>query len=160
MFNIKPFQPNDLTGIRHLILPIQQQEFGLPVTWEDQTDLHNIPAFYWRGAGEFWVASADGIVIGTIALIDIGNSIGVIRKMFVAADWRGRGHGVAARLLDVLVDHSKTNGIKQLLLGTTDKFLAAHRFYERNGFSMIDSAYLPHAFPRMAVDTRFYQRTL
>jgi hypothetical protein len=37
---------------------------------------------------------------------------------------------------------------------------AAHRFYERNGFDEIDARALPASFPRMAVDTRFYQRTL
>lgn len=42
-------------------------------------------------------------------------------------------------------------------LGTTAKFLAAHRFYEKNRFDLVDAADLPQSFPRMAVDTRFYK---
>jgi len=42
-------------------------------------------------------------------------------------------------------------------LGTTPEFLTAHRFYEKNGFSLIDLEDLPESFPRMDVDTRFYR---
>ncbi len=34
-----------------------------------------------------------------------------------------------------------------------EEFLAAHRFYERNGFQRISDAELPPAFPKMAVDS-------
>ena len=51
-------------------------------------------------------------------------------------------------------------GLQEILLGTTDKFLAAHRFYERQGFTAVALADLPASFPRMAVDTRFYRRAL
>ena len=37
---------------------------------------------------------------------------------------------------------------------------AAHRFYEKQGFTLIDPAELPASFPRMAVDSRFYRREL
>jgi RimJ/RimL family protein N-acetyltransferase len=47
-----------------------------------------------------------------------------------------------------------------VLLGTTERFHAAHRFYERNGFKRIAVIDLPATFPRMAVDTRFYRRYL
>jgi hypothetical protein len=47
--------------------------------------------------------------------------------------------------------------VKEVFLGTTEKFLAAHRFYERNGFQQIPATELPPAFPKMAVDTRFYR---
>lgn len=42
-------------------------------------------------------------------------------------------------------------------LGTTERFLAAHRFYEKNGFVLVDRSALPASFPLMAVDSRFYR---
>jgi RimJ/RimL family protein N-acetyltransferase len=51
-------------------------------------------------------------------------------------------------------------GLRELYLGTTEKFLAAHRFYEKNGFGRVGLESLPEAFPRMFLDTRFYRRTL
>jgi len=157
---IRPYGPGDMPGVRHLILPIQQEEFGVPITWEDQPDLHDIPAFYRRGGGEFWVAEAVGKIVGSIALIDIGGAMAVIRKMFVEAEWRGKVYGIAQKLLDGLIMHARSHGIKHIFLGTTEKYLAAHRFYERNQFSHIQATDLPPAFPRIAVDTRFYHLPL
>jgi hypothetical protein len=48
--------------------------------------------------------------------------------------------------------------MRELYLGTTERFLAAHRFYEKNGFARVDPASLPKAFHRMSVDTRFHFR--
>jgi N-acetylglutamate synthase-like GNAT family acetyltransferase len=99
-------------------------------------------------------------VVGTVALLDIGNHQGALRKMFVHASYRGPGHGVSARLLETLLAWSRAQGVKDVYLGTTEKFLAAHRFYERNGFQLIAAKELPPSFPKMAVDSRFYRRTL
>lgn len=156
--HIRPARAADGDAIVALILPIQQQEFGIAVTREGQPDLADIDGFYRRGAGDFWLACAGERVVGSIALLDIGQGQAALRKMFVARDFRGRDHGVAQRLLDHLVAESAARGLREIFLGTTAQFLAAHRFYEKNGFSQIDRADLPTAFPVMAVDSRFYVR--
>jgi N-acetylglutamate synthase-like GNAT family acetyltransferase len=117
----------------------------------------DIPNFYQKGAGQFWVALDQDAVVGSIGLLDIGAGEAALRKMFVAATHRGRAHGVAAQLLGTLLDHARKNGLKTIYLGTTEKFLAAHRFYEKSGFELIEPNSLPAAFPRMAVDKRFYR---
>ena len=119
-----------------------------------------IRAFYQQGHGNFWVAEAGGAVVGSIGLRDIGGGMGALRKMFVAQAWRGRTHGVAQGLLDALLQWATVQQLAQIYLGTTAQFLAAHRFYEKNGFTELARADLPPAFPVMAVDTRFYVRLL
>lgn len=153
---IVSFAPADAAGVLALILPIQQAEFGIAVTAADQPDLAEIPAFYQCGAGGFWVARAEGRVVGSLGLKDIGGGRGALRKMFVAAPWRGGVHGIAPALLAAALAAARAGGLREVLLGTTEKFLAAHRFYERNGFRAVAAADLPPEFPRMAVDTRFY----
>ncbi|MGZ8552388.1 MAG: GNAT family N-acetyltransferase, partial [Chitinophagaceae bacterium] len=69
-----------------LILDIQRNEFGVAITLEDQPDLENIPSFYQKNDGNFWVAVVENTVAGTIALLDIGNARGALRKMFVHKD--------------------------------------------------------------------------
>ena len=160
MIEIVPFASQHLEGVGTLIVGIQRDEFQIQITLEDQPDLRNIPTFYQRGAGNFWVAVSEGEVVGTIALLDLGNNQGALRKMFVHASYRGPGHGVSARLLDTLLEWSRARGVNDIYLGTTEKFLAAHRFYERNGFRQLPANELPPGFPKMAVDTRFYRRTL
>jgi N-acetylglutamate synthase-like GNAT family acetyltransferase len=49
------------------------------------------------------------------------------------------------------------HNIQAIYLGTTEKFLAAHRFYEKNKFTQISKELLPERFPIMKVDTRFYE---
>lgn len=157
---IRAFRPGDEQGVIGVILPIQREEFGVAITAADQPDLAAIPDFYQSGKGGFWVAVKDRHIVGTIGLKDIGDDEAALRKMFVAAEVRGKEFGVAARLLDTLMAHASNAGLKAIILGTTDKFLAAHRFYEKNGFVEIAAEDLPASFPRMAVDTKFYRRTV
>ncbi len=161
MVRIQPFEPRYREGVAQVIVPIQTEEFGVAVTYEQQPDLHDIPGFYQKGAGDFWVAlnQADEVV-GTAALLDIGEGQAALRKMFVAVDYRGQPHGVARRLLETLLAHAYERGLRALYLGTTDKFLAAHRFYEKNGFRRVEADTLPASFPRMDVDSIFYRHDL
>lgn len=156
MIDIVPFSDAWQSDVVDLILPIQRDEFGFPSTVESQPDLLDIPNFYQSGAGGFWVA-LDGLqVVGTIALRDIGNRQGVLRKMFVRATHRGKAHAVAGQLLGHLVEASQGK-LSDIFLGTTERYVAAHRFYEKNGFDRIAESALPVAFPRLAASTRFYQ---
>jgi N-acetylglutamate synthase-like GNAT family acetyltransferase len=162
---ITRFEPRWSHAVAELIVPIQRDEFGIAITYAEQADLADIPGFYQRGAGEFWLAIDEAeAVVGSIALLDIGEGDGALRKMFVRYDERGAavapGGGVAERLLRTLVEHARSHGLRRIWLGTTDKFLAAHRFYEKHGFERVDPASLPESFPRMRQDTRFYGLTL
>lgn len=160
MIEIVPFSPEHTDGVVSVILPIQRDEFGIPITLEAQPDLLDIPGFYQRGAGNFWVALAGNRVVGTIALLDIGNHQAALRKMFVAAAQRGGEHGVARQLLDTLATRCRAHDVREVYLGTTAGFLAAHRFYGKNGFVEVARNDLPGSFPVMAVDTRFYRLAL
>lgn len=157
---IRRFSPADEQGVIDVILPIQRQEFGIAITAEDQPDLRAIPEFYQTGQGQFWVAVIGDRIVGTLALKDIGGGEAALRKMFVASDFRGRDYGVAARLLAALLAYAERQQIAAIFLGTTEKFLAAHRFYEKNGFVEVAPADLPESFPLMGVDTKFYVRRL
>ena len=158
--DVVPYSETMQSSVLDLIVSIQREEFGFDIDAGDQPDLTSIPGFYQVGAGGFWVAQADGEVVGTIGLRDIGNGQGALRKMFVRASHRGARYAVASRLLQHLVRSAASRDVRELYLGTTERFLAAHRFYEKNGFSRVPADSLPPSFPRMSLDTRFYLRTL
>lgn len=142
-----------------LILSIQNDEFGIPVTINDQPDLQTVGSFYQTGKGNFWIAVKDGEVVGTISIKDIGADGVALRKMFVHPAYRGKQAGVARQLLQTVFDWGEAKALKDIYLGTTDKFLAAHRFYEKHGFQRVDQAALPDTFPLMKVDSIFYHYT-
>lgn len=157
---IRPFETSDTAGVTNLIVGIQRGEYEIAITAADQPDLASIPEFYQTGAGNFWVAVAGDEVVGTLGLRDIGDGDVALRKMFVAAPYRGEPHRVAQRLLDAALAWAAEKNIRNIFLGTTSRFLAAHRFYEKNGFALVPRESLPETFPVMAVDTRFYRRSL
>ena len=143
--------------VSDLILRIQKDEFGIPITLELQPDLHEISAFYQTNRGNFWVAKIDDKIIGTISLLDIGNRNGALRKMFVDKDYRGKEFAIGQKLFNTLVDSARISGIREIFLGTTEKFVRAQRFYEKNGFIEILKQELPETFPVMDVDVKFYR---
>ena len=140
-----------------LIVNIQRNEFSIPITSEQQPDLHDIGNFYQHGAGNFWIALHENRVIGTISILDIGCGQAALRKMFVDNEYRGSETGVATLLLSTLLDWCESKKVSEVFLGTTEKFFAAHRFYEKSGFIQIPAIALPSNFPVMAVDSKFYR---
>ncbi len=142
------------------ILNIQQNEFNVPISIEDQPDLNQIETYYQTNKGNFWLALENKKVIGTIALLDIDYQNAVIRKMFVNRNFRGPKYRVGQLLMNMLLAHAKHNQILKIYLGTTAKMFAAHRFYEKNGFLRINKTELPLLFPLVQVDTVFYKLIL
>ena len=157
---IRPFCMDDEQQVIDLIVSIQQREFNMPITADDQPDLRNIPDYYQKNRGNFWVALHNEDVFGTISLLDIGNGQSALRKMFVHQHYRGSDKGTARNLLKTLLYWTTSKRLREIYLGTTPQFLAAHRFYEKNGFTEISKKDLPKTFPIMEVDTKFYKYEL
>lgn len=160
MITIKPFESIFTEPLISLILDIQQNEFNLPIKREDQSDLEHIPEEFQQGNSNFWIAVDGDQLIGTIALTDLGQHKGALRKMFVHKDYRGATHGLAKKLLDTLITWAKEKQFSDLYLGTADALQAAHRFYEKNGFVSVPRNEVPDGKYIMAVDTKFYHLSL
>jgi GNAT superfamily N-acetyltransferase len=160
ILTIAPIYNEYCPQVIEIVLGIQQGEFGLPINLNDQPDLLDIEANYHAGGGNFWGAFLGDELVGTIALINGGQGLGAIRKMFVKAEYRGKELGIAQKLLDTLLKYGKDNEFTDIYLGTVPALKAAHRFYERNGFIATDTNDLPAHFPRMAADSMFYHLPL
>ena len=159
-FTIAPFEPALRDRIASLVVGIQREEFGIPISAADQPDLLDVPGHFQCGKGGFWCATSGERVVGTVGLLDAGEGLGVLRKMFVAPDFRGRDLGTAQRLFDTAMEWAASHGFSTVMLGTVDRLRAAIRFYERNGFVEVSPEQLPPHFPRMAVDDRFFRREI
>ncbi|WP_088839354.1 GNAT family N-acetyltransferase [Listeria sp. ILCC792] len=141
-----------------LILRIQQKEFNVPISLSDQPDLMDIGNFY--ADGGFWIARDGDTVVGTIATWFIDGPNATIRKLFTDENYRGKEYQTGQRLLETLEEFCAQNGKSHIFLGTTDKFKAAHRFYEKNGYIEISKADLPADFDILDVDSKFYHKAL
>lgn len=155
MLEIKLVNDTYSKEIIDLVLTIQQKEFNVPITIEDQPDLMQIDDFYFANGGSFWGAFIDGELVGTIALIKFDEKAAAIRKMFVKNEFRGKEYGIAQKLLEILIAYCQKNGIDEVYLGTVSILEAALRFYERNHFIRIEKEQLPLKFPLMTADNVF-----
>lgn len=156
---ILPFQSYYAKQIQDLILHIQNNEFAVGISLEEQPDLLDIYASYIKPGGNFFIATYQDQVIGTIGLLKISDSDFVIRKMFVKQEFRGAPYKVAQQLIDFLLQSLQKNKCK-IYLGTIDKYQAAIRFYSKNGFNLIEPKDLPGHFPRMKVDNVFFYKNI
>jgi len=154
---IKPIYNAYCDEIINLILSIQQKEFGLTITINQQLDLLDVETNYHQGGGNFWGAFLGDELVGTIAMINCGHNSACIRKMFVKKEYRGKELGTAQQLLNTLLQYCSEKEVTDIYLGTVHQLKAAHRFYERNGFTQINVADLPPYFPLMLTDNMFYQ---
>ncbi len=155
--NIVEFDNRYQEAVEQIVLPIQQIEFGVPITREDQPDLMDISGQFRQGKGNFWVALLEDEVIGSIGVVDMGDNAVALKKMFVRKDCRGKELGVASRLMEIAKDWCCAQGINAIFLGTTAQMTAAQRFYEKNGFIELRKDELPTSFPIVSVDNRFYR---
>lgn len=158
--DIVPFSPHHAEDVIPLILSIQQSELGIPISLDAQSDLLDIPDVYQSGYGNFWVALAGQEVVGTVALLDIGDMQAALPKMFVRADHRGPAHGVATQLLEALLAWGRKHRVRDTFLATHAGFLAANQLYEKNGFRPVARTQLPSSFPIMEANSTFYCRSL
>lgn len=130
-----------------LILSIQNEEAEINLSYDEQPDLKDIEASYQTGGGDFWIAREGERVIGTIGLYPLDDQVAVLKKFFVAREYRGKrvGHALYQELLKFAVAH----GFSSLILDTPSVAAESHRFYEKAGFRQIKPSELPvkYTFP-------------
>lgn len=130
MTTIQTYLPQYQEQVINLIIDIQHNEFKVPIPLEEQPGLLKIPHFYQKDKGNFWVAVDYQQVVGTIALLDIGNNQAALQKCFVRKDYRGKDIGVGQQLLNNLLDWANSQSVKEIYLGTTEVYKVHHLFYE------------------------------
>ncbi|MBM7698132.1 Maf family nucleotide pyrophosphatase [Kurthia huakuii] len=150
---IEPFTMPFTAQVIDHIVGIQQEEFGVNITADDQPDLRHIDTHYIAAGGCFYIARIGGRIVGTIAAVPFDGGM-ALKKMFVQKNYRGKPYRIAERLLAAVA--AQIDG--PLYLGTIDVFKAAQRFYANHGFTQIAKDALPKAFPAMDVDNVFYVR--
>jgi GNAT superfamily N-acetyltransferase len=126
---IRPFQPEDQTAVKDLILD------GLRERWKNldpskNPDLDDIAASYAHGA--FRLAAIGGRIVGTGALIPRAGSTNEIFRLSVARPLRRRGIGSA--ILRRLMEEARSAGYRKIILKTTSTWKDAAAFYPKHAF--------------------------
>ena len=159
--HIRNFTDADASSVIELVLGIQNNEFGLNLSIEDQQDLANVGDYYFKRNGTFFVADRfQKEIVGTIGLLRLSREIAVMKKFFVLSCYRGRKVGISARLYDAFISFAKSNGIETIVLDTPSVATRSHKFYLSVGFTEISRAELPMPYDFPERDTLFFRLTL
>lgn len=97
--------------------------YGLDIAALDQPDV------------VFYVARANGVAIGTAAMVERGDNSAELKRMFVTE--AARGTGVGRALLEAVETSARSLGISLLQLETGLPQTAAIALYERAGYKHI-----------------------
>ena len=160
MLKIEVFTSNYQDLVIEHILNIENDEFKLNLTLDEQPDLIDIRSSYQSAGGQFWVAVEKSLVLGTIGLFNLGNGDADLRKMFVTSTHRGGSEKLGQQLLDTAMVWARKQNYQRIFLETSSTFAAAIRFYEKNGFKSITQEELPASFPIIRVAEYFYLNDL
>lgn len=144
MIRIETLNNTDQATVRAFILTIQNEEFGLGFKEKDQPDLVDIKNYYKNG--EFWVAKIADYLVGTIALEKLDSQNGILRKLFVKQEFRGKQYNIGQLLFNQLKNKAIQDGLSTLFLDTPSVAVASHKFYQRNGFEEINKLDIPMGY--------------
>jgi GNAT superfamily N-acetyltransferase len=128
--SVVPFEPRHADGFRSLVSDTLR-EFGFAPDPLLDTDLDD-PTSY----AALWVAvAADGVVVGSVALRELGDGAVELKRMYLRPEQRGRGLG--KQLLGIALDWARANGMSVVQLDTSERMAAAQRLYESHGFRRV-----------------------
>lgn len=130
-----------------LVLHVQNAEYGVGISIDEQPDILDITTHYIEPGGNFWVALNDeGRVVGSIGLQRASDAVGVLKKFFAYAEYRGKTHGFGTRLYDALLGFANEQQFETVILDTPAAATRSHSFYRKVGFEEITSDDLPVAY--------------
>lgn len=132
MHQLREFQSNDAKQVFALHEEALRATgaFSKRGPWDN--DLENIEKIYVRPGGCFYVVEEDGVIIGMGALKRHANGEGEIKRMRIAPEKQRRGLG--QMIFDALLKTAVKNDISRIFLDTTNRQIAAQKFYQKNGF--------------------------
>lgn len=138
------FKAKQQAELTDFVLRIQNGEFGLGFENGEQKDLLNTTEFY--NGGGFWIAQFENRIVGCIGLQKLNPNIGVLRKMFVQKELRGKELNIAQKLFEELKQEAINLDFNKILLDTPSVAKASHHFYQRNGFIEIERNEIPEEY--------------
>jgi ribosomal protein S18 acetylase RimI-like enzyme len=138
--SIRRYEPRDYEAVWNLHITALR-EVGAYLgegKWDD--DLRDIEGAYLGDDGEFLVGEMNGNIAAMGALKKTAPNRAEIKRMRVAARFRGRGFG--ERMLSVLEARAMEMGYSSLHLDTSLGQTAARNLYEKNGYREVRRGYI------------------
>src|SRR5260221_14184525 len=103
---VEKFSPEEQAQTRSFILRLWK-EFKFIYIKKLDYDLDDIQSFYVETGGIFYVLKDGNKVIGTIAVINKGNHIAELKRLYIDKPYRGNGYG--SKLVNEAIEFCNDN---------------------------------------------------
>lgn len=160
MLSITQFEDKYTSDVIDLVLHFQNDGTRPTVTVDDQPDLLNITDLYINAGGNFWIATENGRLAGTIGIMPCNDEVAILKKFFVYEKYQSEPHHLGRRLFSYFLEFAKQKGYKTILLDTPYNTVRAHKFYEKAGFQKVTEDKLPVKFSHPYKDCDFFMLNL
>ena len=134
---LRPHRPGDIGWITWRHGALYAAEYG----WDERFEAM-VAAIMARFVDNFeprreccWIAERQGEPVGSVALVDDGNSIARLRVLLVEPS--ARGLGIGRRLVEECLRFARYAGYRKIVLSTYSVLVAARRIYETSGFRLV-----------------------
>lgn len=85
--------------------------------------------------GEFWVVAERNEIVGTVAVIMLGETTAELKSLYVGKNFRNQGLG--ENLTKLAVKFASLKGRSEIILWSDTRFIEAHKLYEKIGFKRL-----------------------
>ncbi|MES2937606.1 MAG: GNAT family N-acetyltransferase [Pseudomonadota bacterium] len=104
-----------------------------------EAELSDLPGKFVPPRGRLLVATDEGTPVGCVALRDLGGEVCEMKRLFVSAQYQGRGAGLA--LAKAVIEEARSIGYRTMRLDTGPKSIEAQTIYRKLGFKDIAPYY-------------------
>jgi putative acetyltransferase len=131
---LTPFDARHAGAVRTLIGAVFA-EYGMTFDPDDfDADLRDVHAHYEGRGGMFVVLEDGGHVIGTAGAVPRSETTCEMKRLYLHAGHRGRGHGRA--LIEHVLAWATGRGFQEIVAWSDARLGTAHQVYERLGFEV------------------------
>lgn len=132
---IREAQDEDADGIITVISAVFAEYPGCIFDLEAEApELKHPASFFAAEGGKLWVAESHGDVVASFGFLPAEKPAGIeLQRIYLRRDHRGSG--LATRMFGIALSAARAERAAFIELWTDTRFHAAHRFYEKLGFS-------------------------
>jgi len=135
---IRKFRDKDQVQAHILIKTILKEEFAVDEHLYAGIDLINIQNAYNGKRDVFFVAVCNDVVVGTAAIKEDDEETALLRRVFVAPEFRGKGIGI--ELISKTVEFCGKNGYQRINFRATERMQAAiNNLCSKHSFKLKES---------------------
>lgn len=129
---IRPTIAEDTPQIQALVDTIYR-DYGAWLDLDEEPHWREPGPYFRKSGGEFWTV-VDGMrVLGTVAVALDDDHTAELKCLYIHYDLRRQGW--ATRLVQLVEDYARNAGKTRIVLWSDVRFAAAHRMYERLGYT-------------------------